>query len=258
MSSQLVSTTLSRREKIAAKIKNKDLSAIRAALRQAFIRSEYKKAFLDKHRVEEPRYTSKGKLHKKPWVKYTCAACQDRFSIDDINLDHFEKVGSFKSVIDIEAFFFRIWDSYDNFQILCTQCHDDKTAEERADTARKRKISKSKAVTAAEVVVEYDYKMCGLPVLEDADLSEDELTISGSTPTGADCNRLVNTSEMKHSLPALVLNEIHKHIKSGMIVKSIRCANIHKLQLDVDKCNSTVYPIETSEAEDVASLDDLI
>lgn len=245
---------------ISSKINNKDLTAIRTGLRKAFTQSKYKAAFLAKHKVTIPRYTKSGKLHKKPWSKYKCVRCEELFKADDINLDHIEAVGSFKEAKHIEQFFFRIFCDESNWQILCHECHSDKTKEERADAVIKRKKLKTNMVeVSTEGVI--DMTLCGLPVFEDTSiLTDDELAIHG-TIGSAECSRYISMDTgHQGDITTLVMYNIHKQITKGMIVKSVHCGDLTSLKDRIDKDNQVEYAIKTpliSEGE-VTSLDDLI
>ncbi len=238
---------------ISSKINNKDLTAIRTGLRKAFTQSKYKAAFLAKRKVSIPRYTKSGKLHKTPWVKYKCERCEELFKSDDINLDHIEAVGPFKEAKDIEQFFFRIFCAESNWQILCHECHSDKTGEERADAAIKRK--KSKATTKKVTSM----KLCGLPVFEDSILTDDEIAIHG-TLRGTECSRPVPPYDhYQGELVSYLFHYLGKHIAEGIIVKSIHCGDLTSIKERIDKDNQVEYCIKTPLfSGEVTSLDDLI
>src|SRR5690554_3127373 len=97
----------------------KDLNQIRTGLRQAFIRSRYRAEFLKTKRIEIPQYKKDGSLAKRPKVVYKCECCHTEYPVDNINVDHISKVGSFTSFEDIESFFFAIFCPWSNLQILC-------------------------------------------------------------------------------------------------------------------------------------------
>jgi len=117
---------------LVCNIDKKDLTQIRTGLRQAFIRSKYKGAFLRSKRIEIDHFKKCGGLAKRPHVRYKCVKCTDLFKVDEINVDHIEKVGSFKDILEVESFFFRIFCEFSNLQILCKKCHALKTKYERA------------------------------------------------------------------------------------------------------------------------------
>jgi len=273
---------------ISSKIKQKDLTAIRSGLRQAFIRSKYKSEYLDKFKQTIPRYTKSRKLHKTPWVKYQCEECKELFKSDEINVDHIDKVGSFKTAEDIREFFFRIWCSYDNLQVLCVQCHDDKTAEEkrqkkaaklRGDKPKtvERKITKEEATKLIEdepnmdienmtpkeivaaAVTRSNVTFLGLPVFHFKYLADNEFTVSGKAHGSSQANCLVTESDVT-KMEMQIQREIHKRVKEGMIVTHIKAGKPEilleaatKIPVLVDRKEEQVYPEET-----ISSLDDLI
>lgn len=66
---------------------------------------------------------------------YTCACCNENYSKSKIEVDHYpEPVTPFHlfyyEVSEVE-YFQRLFCSVDNLQILCKECHVDKTLRER-------------------------------------------------------------------------------------------------------------------------------
>lgn len=64
---------------------------------------------------------------------YKCAMCQQLFGPKAIKVDHIEPVVSVKEgFVDWNTYIARMYPENPNsFSILCTQCHDSKTAVER-------------------------------------------------------------------------------------------------------------------------------
>lgn len=250
--------------KISSEIGLKDLTAIRGALRIAFIRSEYRAKFMEKHRVIVPRYTSTGKLHKKPWVKYKCEECNELFPDKDINVDHVDQVGSFLSAIAIKEFFFSMWCLLSNLQILCYQCHDGKTAEEkRAKTTRKKNNDKRERelnkMLKDTIVTATGEKLCGLPVFMSSILEPQEITLS-ITKKGAEQYRYLNLDDISCSPSAYIQNQIFKlSSSSDTVIKGIHCASIEDLGFSLDYIPAKEYSERTEIKRDlISSLDDLI
>lgn len=121
----------------------KDLEQIRTGLRQAFIRSKYRKEFLDRNRIEVPIWTKKETWAKRPRVFYLCQDCMQLHPTGDINVDHIKKVGAFDDILRVEDFFFSIWCDFSNLQILCKTCHKLKTKKERSLDTWIRNIKKT-------------------------------------------------------------------------------------------------------------------
>lgn len=101
-------------------------NSVRAAIRKSFTRSEYYKAFLEIHRIE----WYKGKRLR---VSFKCAACSQKFSGSEIQVDHISQIGKgvYNGPQDAERFYKLVFCSYDNLQILCKPCHKIKSAAER-------------------------------------------------------------------------------------------------------------------------------
>jgi 5-methylcytosine-specific restriction endonuclease McrA len=112
-------------------LSKKEINDIRGALRQCFHRSNYYKVFVNSKAFKVARYNKDGSRHKVDLKKYECASCARSFLKKDIQIDHIDPIGSFKSLDDISRFINRLYCSYDNLQVLCKSCHKTKTAQER-------------------------------------------------------------------------------------------------------------------------------
>jgi 5-methylcytosine-specific restriction endonuclease McrA len=69
-----------------------------------------------------------GVRHK---TEYQCAKCTEWFKAKEVQVDHKVKCGTLKSYADIGPFFERLLCEADGLQVLCTDCHNKKTQEER-------------------------------------------------------------------------------------------------------------------------------
>lgn len=96
---------------------------IRAALRAAF--SRYPVRFQVKKKAER---TVTGQRHK---YEYKCAKCKKWYMSKEVHVDHIKPCGSLKTYKDLPKFVETLFCEADNLQILCTDCHKKKTAEER-------------------------------------------------------------------------------------------------------------------------------
>lgn len=67
---------------------------------------------------------------------YECASCNELFKSGEVQVDHIVPCGSLKSYADLAGFAERMFCEVDGFQVLCKECHQDKTNAERA--ARKK------------------------------------------------------------------------------------------------------------------------
>lgn len=96
---------------------------IRAALRAAF--SRYPVRFQVK-KMAERKVT--GQRHK---YEYKCAECKKWYMSKQVHIDHIKPCGSLKTYKDLPKFVETLFCEADNLQVLCTDCHKKKTAEER-------------------------------------------------------------------------------------------------------------------------------
>lgn len=63
---------------------------------------------------------------------YECASCHQDFSAKNVAVDHIEPVISpGEGFVDWNTYIERMFCSVDNFQILCSNCHDIKSASEK-------------------------------------------------------------------------------------------------------------------------------
>ena len=63
---------------------------------------------------------------------YLCAGCNDFFVANDVQVDHINPVVDPKDGFkDLETFSDRLYCEEENLQVLCKQCHKDKTNAER-------------------------------------------------------------------------------------------------------------------------------
>jgi len=112
------------------KLSKKDINEIRGALRQAFHRSEYYRAFLESKTYSKPRYKKDGTRHKVDNKCVICANCGGEYLRDSINIDHIERIGSFNNLDECQDFINKLYCDYSNLQVLCFGCHEEKTAKE--------------------------------------------------------------------------------------------------------------------------------
>ena len=100
-------------------------SWIRSALRQKS--RWWKPASEAKTRA---RRAYKGKNKRQKW-EYKCVECTKYFKGTEVNVDHIVPAGTLKTYSDLPGFVERLFCEVEGLQVLCTKCHDIKTALER-------------------------------------------------------------------------------------------------------------------------------
>lgn len=93
---------------------------IRSALRAAFRR------YPVKHQVKKL-----SGVDTEEGMRYRCDTCSALFRSADVEVDHVKPCGSLKTYDDLPRFVERMFCEADNFQVLCKECHQLKTNEER-------------------------------------------------------------------------------------------------------------------------------
>ena len=101
-------------------------SFIRSALRRAS--SKYPVKFQVKEAARRVKPKQKAGRHR---FEYQCNECNGWFPDKDVAVDHIEPAGSLKEYADLPGFVERLLCEPDGLQVLCNQCHDVKTANER-------------------------------------------------------------------------------------------------------------------------------
>jgi 5-methylcytosine-specific restriction endonuclease McrA len=97
-----------------------------------FIRSVLRRATISYPVIQqvkkEASKTVKGKRHT---YEYKCAKCLKWKMGKETAVDHIEPAGSLKGYADLPGFVERLFCEADNLQVLCKDCHDVKTKEDR-------------------------------------------------------------------------------------------------------------------------------
>jgi len=70
--------------------------------------------------------------NKRQKFEYQCAECSRWFPEKKINVDHIVPAGSLNCAADLPGFVERLFCEDNNLQVLCTTCHDKKTADEKS------------------------------------------------------------------------------------------------------------------------------
>jgi hypothetical protein len=91
-----------------------------------FIRSALRSAF----RKWGPKHEAK-KEAKVAYNTYVCASCDGWFGATQVEVDHIEPAGSLRCYEDLPGFVERMFCEAEGFQVLCKDCHQQKTNEEK-------------------------------------------------------------------------------------------------------------------------------
>lgn len=75
----------------------------------------------------------KNKRHK---TEYKCAACKNWFKQSEVMVDHIKPAGSLRSFEDLPAFVETLFCEPENLQVMCKDCHQKKTNEERNESRK--------------------------------------------------------------------------------------------------------------------------
>lgn len=97
---------------------------LRSGLRRIF---RYWKPLQQAKNNARAKYDGPNKRQK--WT-YQCATCLKRFKGSEVQVDHITPVGSLKSLEDLPAFVAALT-AEEGYQVLCKECHQEKTNAER-------------------------------------------------------------------------------------------------------------------------------
>lgn len=96
----------------------------------------------NKHETLRDAYVGK-KENKKTGRKamhYRCNSCKGEFPSSDVNVDHIiPVVDPLVGFIDWNTYIDRLFCSKENLQVLCSECHNKKTNEERNAKSKKNR-----------------------------------------------------------------------------------------------------------------------
>ena len=102
------------------------VSVVRSAIRSAWMKSDVKLAYLYMNTIPDMDDSTRTKWLTK------CEICEGLFKLNEVQIDH--KLGnhSFTKVEDFENYFNNIlMVGFDDLQILCVECHECKTLQEK-------------------------------------------------------------------------------------------------------------------------------
>jgi 5-methylcytosine-specific restriction endonuclease McrA len=78
--------------------------------------------------LQDAKRTVKGKRHK---YEYQCALCKKWNKMTEVSVDHIVPVGTLRCYNDLPGFVERLFCEKEGLQVLCRECHNTKTQEER-------------------------------------------------------------------------------------------------------------------------------
>jgi 5-methylcytosine-specific restriction endonuclease McrA len=70
-------------------------------------------------------------INKRQKYEYQCNQCKNWFPDKSINVDHIVPVGNLNCSDDLSGFVDRLFVEIDGLQVLCSECHNTKTKEEK-------------------------------------------------------------------------------------------------------------------------------
>lgn len=101
-------------------------SFIRSALRQ---KSRWWKPIGQAKLKAKRKYKGPNKRQR---FEYQCNTCKEWFPDKEINVDHIIPAGTLRSANDLPGFVERLFCEVDNLQVLCSNCHNKKTQNEKS------------------------------------------------------------------------------------------------------------------------------
>lgn len=121
-------------------------SAIRSAVRRTFSRSPMVREVMMKVRRERPWHLKDGSVAAKPRVEYLCSSCQQWHMGKNIQVDHATPVVDPETgFVDWNTFIDRLFCPIENLTVLCKNCHENKTNQEKAVAVERRRRLKAES-----------------------------------------------------------------------------------------------------------------
>lgn len=155
-------------KKAKKRTENHFRNSVISCMRTNFARysPKYQEVML-KSRVEIEKINKDGKASIKPEVWYKCNICAKNTKQKDINIDHLSpviEIGKSNSDYNLEQIFQRIDCEVDNLQVLCENCHDEKSKAENALRLQCKAAEKMKNPASFKTVADFrkNLKILGL------------------------------------------------------------------------------------------------
>ena len=109
-------------------------SFIRSALRAAWMKYPVKGIVLKKARRNVRKNENRDKRIRHRF-EFKCAVCKKFHKASQVQVDHIIPCGSLNSYEDLPRFVSTLFCEEDNLQVICTECHNEKTKKERVERA---------------------------------------------------------------------------------------------------------------------------
>lgn len=120
--------------------KRAELTRAGATMSEAAFWSMIRSCLRQKSRWWKPIAAAKAKAkrpykgtNKRQKFEYKCNHCKKWFTDKQVRVDHIKPVGTLKSAKDLPDFVENLFCEIENFQVLCSPCHDKKTKQDRVN-----------------------------------------------------------------------------------------------------------------------------
>lgn len=110
-------------------------SFIRSALRAAWVKYPVKGQVLKKSRRNVKKTEKMDRRIHRHRFEYKCAVCKKFHKATQVQVDHIIPCGSLNCYEDLPRFVSTLFCEEDNLQVICIECHNQKTNQERAERA---------------------------------------------------------------------------------------------------------------------------
>lgn len=122
------------------RISKKERNLIKGAIRRVFSRSELRRAVIDASKM---KYEDHTRPRVKNWC--LCAVCEKPTPKSYMQVDHIDPIVPTDSALEAmswDTVIDRTWCEEHNLQAICTECHEEKTKQERKQRVQARKEKK--------------------------------------------------------------------------------------------------------------------
>lgn len=131
---------MEKRKRAPTKPRPRNAGTMTEAAFWSFIRSAFRKRslawkpFTEAKKLARRPYTGPNKRQK---FEYQCNDCKRYFRDDEIHVDHVIAIGTLKCADDLPGFVEGLFCEVEKLQILCLECHRNKTANDNRKSRSK-------------------------------------------------------------------------------------------------------------------------